>query len=74
VFIDTYSDKRSDLEREMFDNNTNKLWSFAKSRVPFECKDIKLALTEIRQLHDEIRDLHADKEDKIRYLGPMLGF
>ena len=38
------------MERERFEENTGKLWNFAKSRNPFECKDIKIALTEIREL------------------------
>ena len=50
VFIDTFYDKGSRTERERFDENTDKLWKFAKSRNPFECKDIKIALTEIREL------------------------
>ena len=66
VFIDTYYDRNNPVEREMFDNNTHKLWTFAKTRVPFECKDIKLALTEIRTLHDEINELQTDKESKLK--------
>ena len=66
VFIDTYYDKNNPVEKEKFDENTNKLWTFAKTRNPFECKDIKLALTEIRELHDNIKELQTDKEDKLR--------
>ena len=50
VFIDTFYDKSSPIERDRFEENTQKLWDFAKSRNPFECKDIKIALTEIREL------------------------
>ena len=50
VFIDTFYDESSRVEKERFDENTDKLWKFAKSRNPFECKDIKIALTEIREL------------------------
>ena len=66
VFIDTYYDKNNPIEAEEFNNNTNELWYFAKTRNPFECKDIKLALTEIRELHEEIRDLQVDKDHKTR--------
>jgi len=37
-----------------------------RSRNPFECKDITLALTEIRELHDKIGELEGDKQMKIK--------
>jgi hypothetical protein len=33
----------------------------SRSQNPFECKDIKLALTEIRELHQKIDTLETDK-------------
>ena len=66
VFIDTYYDKYNSVEKQKFEENTQELWNFARTRNPFECKDIILALTEIRQLHTEIHDLQTDKENKLK--------
>ena len=54
VFIDTYYDPKNPKESSQFQENTDKLWNFAKNNNPFECKDIKIALTEIRELNNEI--------------------
>ena len=54
VFIDTYYDPKNPKEASKFQENTDKLWNFAKNNNPFECKDIKIALTEIRELNNEI--------------------
>ena len=67
MFIDTYYDRNNPMEVEKFNQHTQNLWNFARSRNPFECKDIKLALTEIRELHQKIGLLETDKEDKIRF-------
>ncbi len=39
---------------------------FASTRNPFECKDIKIALTEIRELQDDIEELQRTKNDQIK--------
>ena len=72
MFIDTYYDEKSPYEVEKFQENTEKLWNFARSQNPFECKDIKLALTEIRELHHKIDKLETDKESKIRTIQNLL--
>lgn len=72
VFIDTYYDKNNPPEKEKFDHNTEKLWKFASTRNPFECKDIKIALTEIRSLQNYIDDLEVDKENKINTIRNLM--
>ena len=56
VFIDTYHDKENEYEVNKFEENTKKLWIFAKSmdHTSFECKDIKIAITQIGKLQDKI--------------------
>ena len=60
IFIDTHYTTSSDREMEKFNYNTEKLWKFAVQREPFECKDIKRALTEIGELRDKIEDRKRD--------------
>ena len=38
VFIDTFYNDESNLEAEVFNNNSRLLWEYAISREPFECK------------------------------------
>ena len=56
VFIDTYYNKENEYEVNKFRDNTKKLWMFAKSMDDnaFECKDIKIAITQIGKLQDKI--------------------
>ncbi len=61
VFIDTFYDKNSKVESDRFNEHTANLWKFANSRNPFECKDIKIALTEIRELQNNVEDLENYK-------------
>ena len=72
IFIDTYYNKNSPTEVEKFELYTDKLWQFARSRNPFECKDIKIALTEIRELQDAIGDLKDDKQYRIRTIQKLM--
>ena len=65
VFIDTYYDKDNPYELTKFKEQTEKIWNFAKGRNPFECKDIKIALTDIRKLQEEIDDLKQDKKNQV---------
>ena len=64
VFIDTFYDKNNDYELKKFQEETNKLYTFANTSNPFQCKDIKIALTEIRELLEKSREL----QDKIEGL------
>ena len=66
VFIDTFYDPNNPSESEKFNENTNTLHAFAKGRNPFECKDIKIALTEIRGLQNQIDDLRKSKRQQTR--------
>ena len=72
VFIDTYYNKSNPGEVKKFEFYTKKLWKFAKSRQPFECKDIKIALTEIRELQNRVVDLEQDKDYRIRTIQQLL--
>jgi len=68
LFIDTFYHEDSAYETEAFNNNSKLLWDYAVSRDPFECKDIEVALTEIRELQNDIENLMKDekaKENKI---------
>jgi GTPase SAR1 family protein len=71
VFIDTFYDAGSEVELRKFNDNTDKLWQFASTNNPFECKDIKIALTEIRELQNHIEDLEnyrVDQAERIQHL------
>ena len=72
MFIDTYYNEDNPQEVEKFKMYTDKLWQFARSRNPFECKDIKIALTEIRELQDRIADLRDDKQYRIRTIQKLM--
>lgn len=65
---DTYYDKNNPLEVKEFDKNTEALYTFAKTRNPFECKDIKIALTEIMELQKEVEELQFTKDQQVRNL------
>jgi len=62
IFIDTFYHEESLKETEMFQKNTRKLWDYAVSREPFECKDIEIALTEIRELQNSIENLVQEEK------------
>ena len=51
-------------EAEKFHTFTKKLFQFASTRAPFECKDIKTALTEIRALQNNVLQLQKDQNVK----------
>ncbi|TRY78665.1 hypothetical protein TCAL_14414 [Tigriopus californicus] len=68
VFIDTFYDPSHEIERKMYQKYTQELWNFANSVDPFVCKDIKVALTEIRELK-----LHLEaKQNETIVLGGEL--
>eukprot|EP00090_Calanus_glacialis_P024144 TRINITY_DN37481_c0_g1_i1.p1 TRINITY_DN37481_c0_g1~~TRINITY_DN37481_c0_g1_i1.p1 ORF type:complete len:436 (-),score=108.58 TRINITY_DN37481_c0_g1_i1:226-1533(-) len=64
IFIDTYYHHESANETEVFSNNSQELLDFALSRKAFQCKDIEIALTEIRQLQNDLDDLKREEESK----------
>ena len=49
LFIDTFYDSDSTFETAKFNEYTNKLWDFANTVKPFECKDIKVLLNDVKQ-------------------------
>ena len=59
VFIDTHYNEEDPTEKKAFEENTEKLWTFAQEAKehPFECKDIKAALTEIKALEEKNKNL-----------------
>ena len=72
VFIDTYYDKDSPYENKKFIEETQELFDFAKNRNPFECKDITIALHDIRNLQNEVEDLKRDQENKVHTIHRLL--
>ena len=65
VFIDTYYHSINMRERSIFQEETQKLWQYANTREAFQCKDIKIALTEIKQLEKDIQDLNRRERESI---------
>ena len=49
VFIDAFYDSDNEHEAQKFSDNVQTLWDFAANANPFECKDIKIALTELME-------------------------
>ena len=49
VFIDAFYDPNNEHETIKFSENVQNLWNFSASVDPFECKDIKTALTELME-------------------------
>ena len=72
VFVQTYYNEKDPNEVKAFQKHTNALLQFAQPRVPFVRKDIKIALAEIRQLQNDIRDLQSDKKNKIRTIEALM--
>jgi len=71
IFIDTFYHEESLKETEMFQKNTRMLWDYAVSREPFECKDIEIALTEIRELQNSIENLVQEEKVKDERLSEL---
>jgi len=72
VFIDTFYHHGSPQETEVFHNNSQNLLDYALSRKPFECKDIEIALTEIRQLQNHIDSLVREEQDKKNIIQDLI--
>ena len=72
MFIDTYVDHNNPIEASKFHQNTKKLLNLAVSKKPFECKDIKLALTEISQLQQKITHLETITQTKIIKINNLI--
>jgi len=64
IFLDTFYHTGSQHETDVFNNNSQILLEFSRSRKPFQCKDIEIALTEIRELQNALDDLKREEESK----------
>jgi hypothetical protein len=68
LFIDTFYDLQSPKETGKFQEYTSNLWEFANTVEPFECKDIKTALTELMEANqniDVLKDQLSEAKDKL---------
>ena len=63
LFIDTYYSTKDEKERARFTKYTDSLWKFATSVEPFYCKDIEIALNEIKNLTSINKDLKLNRTD-----------
>jgi len=72
VFIDTYYHHDSQHETQVFHNNSQILLDYALSRDPFQCKDIEIALTEIRELQNHIDSLVKEEQDKKNIIQELI--
>ena len=68
VFIDSFYDMEDSVESAKFAENTQQLFNFANSVKPFECKDIEIALHEIREMQNDMDKLKADNDELQRQL------
>ena len=57
VFIDSHYNEEDEFETQKFNTELEKLWKFADETTPFDLKDIKAALNEIAEKHQEIENL-----------------
>ena len=65
IFLDTYYHPGSENETKIFNAEAERLWRYASSREAFQCKDIEIALTELRELQNHIDTLMVkDKRSK----------
>lgn len=71
-FIDTFAHPESEYEQEKFAENTDGMIQLAQSLDPFECKDIKIALSEIRKLHQDVKKLNLEQEQKLKIITNLL--
>merc|ERR1719431_158736 len=72
VFIDTYYHQDSQHETQVFHNNSQILLDYALSRDPFQCKDIEIALTEIRELQNHIDSLVKEEMDNKNIIQDLI--
>jgi len=66
VFIDTFYKESDPNEKQKFDAYTTQLMEFADSRKFFECKDIKIALTELLEAQKKLDELEDQLERRNR--------
>ena len=73
LFIDTFFDPTNSRELERFQHYTEKLWNFVDTAEPFECKDIKTALTELMEAQQNLEDLQDKLDDANEKLEEKAG-
>jgi len=73
VFIDTFHNRKNEVEVQKFQENVDILWHFAQSRLerPFWCKDIQTALSDISYLTDTVENLREENERKTREIESL---
>jgi len=72
VFIDTYYKQDDQQEKAAFDKNTRELFHFANTSAPFACKDIKIALTEIMELNNDLEAAKRKTREKEQYISTIV--
>jgi len=72
IFVDTYYHGASTNERRIFQEEAQKLWNYANTREAFECKDIEIALTELRELQNHIDSLLVEDRAKKGQIQELL--
>ena len=63
VFIDTFYNPINPSEVSKFNEHTNKLMMFADKVQPFECKDIKIALNELMEAQQMLKNMTQELEN-----------
>jgi len=73
VFIDTFYYRKSEIEVDKFNENTEELWSFAQSKLdsPFHCRDIQVAMTDISHLTQKVKNLTEENDRKTREIESL---
>jgi len=72
VFLDTYYQRESEQETQVFRENADFLLNYAQTRKPFQCKDIEIALTEIREMQNHIDSLEQEDRDKRNIIQDLM--
>jgi len=72
MFIDTFHNPNNPKELQMFQRHTDTLWDKALSVEPFQCKDIEIALTEIRELHNDMEKLRKETNDRTSIIQQLM--
>jgi len=72
IFIDTFYHESSPYERLIFEQDTQKLWDYAQTREAFQCKDIEIALTELRQMQLHIDSLVQEERANKNQIQKLL--
>jgi len=72
VFIDTFYDHSSPMETAQFNKYAQNLIEHANSVDPFECKDIEIALHEIRDMQNHIDRLKKETDERTNIIQNLI--